>query len=492
MQNLYSKPLRVYIILGALAIWGILSGMQLPISLFPNSSQITVAVYVPTGSLSSQQFFEAYGNDLEAELQGLKIGSVPVKELSADYSNQSTNYRITFNWGADPEKAISEVQNLVNARLASTTQDIRSGIRVNSYSENRGFFAISFYSPMRSLDDLYQTLEPMITPLKSKVEDAGEFGLWNPNRKEVTVNLIPEKLAQYEITTVQVQSAIESSVIGLTGGTLKLGDKDYLIDLPKNTPNFEQLAQIRVSVKGRPTIYLKDISKISLGISKNSRQKFKTSGVESLILFASPKEGGNIKQMSDQIMDQLQILKKQWPADVEFRILVNPAEFINSAVMSVVHEVFLAAFLAVIVLFIFLGSFKNVVTAAIEIPLSLLMAFILMRLAGMNLNMISLGGLALSAGMNVDASIVVLENIVRHFDKHIGKLNYQDKLKIVVTAVNEVKFPIIASTIASLVVFLPLIFTQGLTNSLLGDLAKAVIFSHGLSAVVALILIRER
>jgi HAE1 family hydrophobic/amphiphilic exporter-1 len=489
MSNLYSKPLRVYIILGALAIWGIISGLQLPISLFPNSSQITISVSIPMGSLSSQQFFEAYGNDLESNLQGMKIESVAVKELHAEYRNQNANYQITFEWGADPEKAKSDVQNLVNSRMASASEDIRRGISVYSWSENRGFFAISFYSPMRSLDDLYQTLEPMITPLKSKIEDAGDFGLFNPNSKEVSVSLIPEKLAQYEITTVQIQQAIENSVVGLTGGTLKLGEKDYLINLPKNTPTFEQLSQVRVSAAGKPAIFLKDIAKITMGVSKNNRQKFKTSGVESLILFASPKEGGNIKQMSDQIMTQMEILKKQWPADVEFKILVNPAEFINSSVMSVVHEVFLAAFLAVIVLFVFLGSFKNVITAAIEIPLSLLMAFILMRLAGMNLNLISLGGLALSAGMNVDASVVVLENIVRHFEHKVGKLTYQEKLQTVITAVNEVRLPIIASTLASLVVFFPLIFTQGLTHSLLGDLAKAVIFSHGLSAVVALVLV---
>lgn len=489
MSNLYSKPLRVYIILGALAIWGIISGLQLPISLFPNSSQITISVNIPTGSLSSQQFFEAYGNNLESNLQGMKVESVAVKELKADYRNQNANYQITFEWGADPEKAKSDVENMVNSRMASASEDIRRGISVYSWSENRGFFAISFYSPMRSLDDLYQTLEPMITPLKSKIEDAGDFGLFNPNSKEVAINLIPEKIAQYEITTVQIQQAIENSVVGLTGGTLKLGEKDYLINLPKNTPTFEQLAQIRISAAGKPAIFLKDVAKITMGVSKNNRQKFKTSGVESLILFASPKEGGNIKQMADQIMTQMEILKKQWPADVEFKILVNPSEFINSSVMSVVHEVFLAAFLAVIVLFVFLGSFKNVITAAIEIPLSLLMAFILMRLAGMNLNLISLGGLALSAGMNVDASVVVLENIVRHFEHKVGKLTYQEKLQTVITAVNEVRLPIIASTLASLVVFFPLIFTQGLTHSLLGDLAKAVIFSHGLSAVVALVLV---
>jgi hydrophobic/amphiphilic exporter-1 (mainly G- bacteria), HAE1 family len=487
--SLYTKPLRVYIILGALALWGIFSGLQLPISLFPNSSQITVSANIPTGSLSSQQFYEAYGRELEAGLQGLKVDDVSVKELRAEYRNQSTNYRITFEWGANPEKVISDISSLINTRFSGANDEIRRGISINSWNENRGFFAVSFYSPMRSLDDLYQTLEPMITPLQSKIEDAGDFGLWNPNRKEIAVNLSPEKMAQFEISTYQVQRAIQSSVVGLTGGTIRLGEKDYLIDLPKNVDTTELLSQIRVSSRGKAPIFLKDVAKITTGVSKDSRQKFKTSGVESLILFASPKEGGNIKKMADQVLAQMKILETQWPKDVEYKILVNPSEFINKSVQSVVHEVFLAAFLAVVVLFLFIGSFKNVITAAIEIPLSLLMAFILMRLAGMNLNLISLGGLALSAGMNVDASVVVLENIIRHFEKHKENLPYKEKVRIVAEAVNEVKLPIIASTLASLVVFFPLIFTQGLTHSLLGDLAKAVIFSHGLSAVVALILV---
>lgn len=490
MIQLYTRPLRVYIILGALALWGILSGFQLPISLFPNSSQITVAVEIPIGSLSSLQFYEAYGREVEASLQQIKIEDSSVKELRAEYRNENVSYRLQFEWGTDPEQALSEVKSLVDSRFASSSEEVRRGIQVFSWSENQGFFALSFYSPMRSLDDLYQTLEPMVTPIRSKVEDAGAMGLWNPNSKEITITLKPEKLAQYEVSTVMVEAVIQSAVLGLNGGTLKLGEKDYLIDLPKNVDNLEMLAQIRVSDRGRPAIFLKDIAKITSGVSKDNRSKNKTSGVESLILFANPKEGGNIKRMADQIMEQIHLLEKQWPSDVQYKVLVNPSEFINKSVQSVIHEVFLAAFLAVVVLFLFIGSFKNVITAAIEIPLSLLLAFILMRLTGMNLNLISLGGLALSAGMNVDASVVVLENIIRHFEeKDIRKLSYSEKAKLVMQAVEEVRLPIIAATIASLVVFFPLIFTQGLTHSLLGDLAKAVIFSHGLSAIVALVLV---
>jgi hydrophobic/amphiphilic exporter-1 (mainly G- bacteria), HAE1 family len=211
--------------------------------------------------------------------------------------------------------------------------------------------------------------------------------------------------------------------------------------------------------------------------------------VPSIILWADPKPGGNIKKMADDIMREIEAIRPQFPKDVEFKILVNPSEFIDSSIKSVVKEVALAAVLAVVILLIFIGSFKNVATAAVEIPLSIIMAFIFMKMFGMNLNLISLGGLALSAGMNVDASVVVMENIFRHFDKAPPGLRHEERLKILVAAVKEVWLPVIAATIASLVVFIPLIMTSGLTNSILGDLAKAVVFSHGMSAVVALLLV---
>ncbi len=193
--------------------------------------------------------------------------------------------------------------------------------------------------------------------------------------------------------------------------------------------------------------------------------------------------------MSEEILQIVEDSKHLFPEDIQYKSLVDPSEFIRNAVNNVSHEVILGAILAVLVLFLFIGSIRNVGTAAIEIPLSMVLAFILMRMSGMNLNIISLGGLALSAGMNVDASIVVMENIFRHFDDVKGPIKFEDRLKIIVKAVKEVQFPVISATIASLVVFLPLSFTSALSNAILGDLAKTVVFSHGFSAFVALILV---
>lgn len=489
MGALYSKPLRIYLLLGALAIWGVVSGLGLSTSLFPMSSQVTVSVSVSYGSYSSGQFYDSVGRELESLLQAVKADPVPVEYLRADYRDRTANYRVRFEWGAKPDEAVKAVETRVSSYLNRFPKEIRDSAQIYPWRQNQGFFAVSFFSPLRPLDEVHRIMEPFVRPLNSRVQDAESVGLYNPNAKEITVLLSPERMAQYGVSSRQVEAAINDAIFALNGGTLKLGDKEYQVRLPKRATSVEVLSNVRVSPVGTRVVLLKDVASLRVIPSEDNNQRFRTSGVESLILFANPKEGGNIKRMSDEIMAGLEATRDQWPSDVQFRIIVNPSEFIDRSISGVMKEVGLAAFLAVLVLFFFIGSFRNVVTAAIEIPLSLLLAFILMKMFGMNLNLISLGGLALSAGMNVDASVVVLENIFRHFEGKPKNLPYNEKTRLVVEAVNEVKLPILASTIASLVVFLPLIFTRGLTNSLLGDLAKAVIFSHGLSAVVALLLV---
>jgi HAE1 family hydrophobic/amphiphilic exporter-1 len=489
MKNIYSKPLRVYLLMSLLALWGVLSGMNLPVSLFPMSNQPMVVVSLNYGSLTPTQFFESIGRDFESKLQGIKVGDIGVEKQTAEYHDKNVRYSLRFGWGADPQEAVKVTETLANSFVSSQELGIRRSLSVYTWRQNAGFLAVSFYSPLRSLDELYDTLLPLTTPIKAKVPDAAGVGLFNPSGKEINLKLSPEKLALHQLSTSQIENAVRESIVSLSGGTVRIGEKELQLNLPKAAGSIESLGYVRVSPLHQAPVLLKDVAQISVMISKESEKKFKTSGSDSLVLFAQPKDGGNIKRMADDIMNELKQLKSQWPADVEYQVLVNPSDFINESISGVLREVGVAAFLAVLVLFLFIGSLKNVATAAIEIPLSLIMAFILMKLTGMNLNMISLGGLALSAGMNVDASVVVLENIFRHFEGKPATLSPSERMEVILKAVKEVRKPIIAATIASLVVFMPLVFTVGLTNSLLGDLAKAVVFSHGLSAIVALILV---
>ncbi len=489
MKKLYSSPLRVYLLLGSLALAGIIAGFMLPISLFPNSSKPEIGINLPYGSLTAEEFLNTYGKGLEDQIRSISTDGIDVERIEATYGHRAAKYEIHFKWGVAPNAALKEVQTVVNAFVGRLSDESRDGMRLWLDNENSGFFAVSFYSNQRDLDDLYEFLEPLLGPRIARVQDAQDPVLWNPSSKEVRVVFDPNTLAALQLFPKDIDAAIAGALGGRTGGSITEGTGQLNVEMPRRLKSVSDLGLVPLPTPSGRMVHLGDVARIELGPKTRDSRSFKTNGAPSLILFATPKPGGNVKRMSEELMAVVNELMPTLPKDVQYRVLVDPSEFIRSAVSNVFHEVAIAAMLAVIVLFLFIGSFRNVVTAAIEIPLSMILAFILMKITGMNLNLISLGGLALSAGMNVDASVVVMENIFRHFEMSPGPHDAKSRLRLVVKAVKEVQFSVIASTIASLVVFLPLTFTSDLSYAILGDLALAVVFSHGFSAFVALLLV---
>jgi HAE1 family hydrophobic/amphiphilic exporter-1 len=488
VESLYKSPLRVYLFLGALSLIGIWAGFQLPVSLFPNSSKPIVNVCLHYDS-SADSFLQSYGRDLESQLQAISTDRVQLEKQTAQYDANRVCYRLEFRWQVPNREAKREVENVANGFSSRLPKDVRDSLQIYTSRSGTGVLFVSFYSPKRSITDVYKIIEPILTPQLSKVQDADSPGLFNPQQKQISVEFKPDAMAAFQLFPNDVAGVILQAMESYGGGSVTVGLQTIRIVFPRSVHSLEDLRRLQIPVRSGNVISLSDIARVDLANQTENTEIFKTSGSESLILFSSPKLGGNVKRMAEDILEIVEKSKVNFPPDIGYKKIVDPSEFIRSAVSNVMHEVFIAAGLAVLILFLFVGNLRNVATAAIEIPLSIILAFILMKISGMNLNLISLGGLALSAGMNVDASVVVMENIFRHFEGIDHPLDFSGRLRVVVAAVKEVRFAVIASTIASLVVFLPLAFTSELSYAILGDLAKAVVFSHGFSAIVALILV---
>ncbi len=489
MKTIYQANFRVYLCFALLALLGIVAGFDLPISLYPNSTRPTVQAGISYGALQAREFLETYGMAIESNLKSLQTKTLKVEQVKAEYSATSADYKVDFAWGADPKEAMREVQAIMNAQSSKWPKEIRDSLWVNFWSKTSGFVAISFFSAKRSLDDLYEMLNPEFYPHLQAIPDAQEAVLWNPNYKEIRITLNPEMLALTGLFPKDVEMAIAEGLRAPRGGNIQIEDKGLQIQVPRAINALADLKNHLIKTPTQKLIPLSDVATIEQSLPTKGEQVFKTNGNKSLILFASPKSGANVKNLGEDILKITKDIMARMPADIEYRVLVDPSEFIRNSVSNVLQEVFLAAFLAVVVLFLFVGNLQNTITAALEIPLSMVLAFILMKFAGININLISLGGLALSAGMNVDASIVVMENIFAHMEKIKHRLTPEETLHLVTESVKEVRGPVIGSTIASLVVFLPLALTKDLTNAVLGDLSMAVVFSHGLSAIVALFLV---
>jgi hydrophobic/amphiphilic exporter-1 (mainly G- bacteria), HAE1 family len=489
VNSVYRSPLRVYLVLALLGLLGVYSGYRLPISLFPIANHPEIHAHIGLGNLSPDEFLNSYGRDLEEKLKSLQSEGVGVEKVRASYHDNEANFSVTFRWGVKPAEALRETQSLVTSFSSRFAQESRDNTWVWMQNQNSGFLALSIYSEKRSLTELYDLLEPVLIPKLSSALDAQSPVLWNPASEEIRVELKPEALASLQLYPKNIQLAISAGLAGRSGGEIPVGNERLSIELPRQIQTLADLSETTIATPSGQLVTLSELAQIDRGPKSSGRQSFRTSGIPSLILWASPRPGGNVKRMAEEVLAITRETLSQLPGDIHYKTLVDPSEFVRAAVRNVLVEVLIAALLAVAVLFVFIGSPRNILTAAIEIPLSIVLAFILMRLFGMNLNLISLGGLALSAGMNVDASVVVLENILRHFEEEPGPHSFQRKLAILTSAVREVTFPILASTLVSIIVFLPLAATQGLSQSILGDLALAVIFSHGCSALVALLLV---
>lgn len=488
--KLYSQPLRVYLLLGVLALAGIWSGLKLPISLFPNSAKPEIGVWINYGSSTATEFQETYGNDIEAALNAVKTSEVTVEAIKSTYWNDGVVYNVSFTWGSAPEPSRKEVDAVINSWRGRLPAESADSLSVWTQGENAGFYAASFYSDRRGLNEVYELLEAALKSRLAAVSEADQPEIWNPERKEIKVELKPDALAALGLLPRDVEYGIANALKSQRGGNVMLGTQQLVVELPRQADGLDALSQATIPTAGGRGVHLADVAQIDFAVKSSDSRIIKTSGASSVLVYAAPKAGGNVKKMAEDVQAAIDAAMKTLPPDVQYKVLVDPSRFIQAAVANVFHEVALGALLAVSVLFFFIGSFKNVATAAIEIPLSIVLAFILMKILGVNINLISLGGLALSAGMNVDGSVVVMENIFRHFGEAKGRvLGRSERLALLVTAVSEVKLPLIASTIASLVVFLPLTFTSSLSYAILGDLAKAVVFSHGFSAIVALILV---
>lgn len=492
LKTILSNPKRLFVCVAILVAFGIYSGFKLPVSLFPATSKPVIRMWVPFGTYSAATFRDQFGDTIEKRIQKISNSEIKVDDVKAFYEDRGAYFEIDFAWGTSFDQGKKEVDQVAASISSSLPKEIADNVWVWQRNRNAGFFAASLYSDEMSLIELYDLVEPILGPELAKVKEADRINVWNPERFAINIHILPDKIAQYGIYPNLIKREIRNALASYAGSSVDLGANAQKFEIKAEVSEIKDIELLTLNI-GKQTIYLKDIAEIDYGRDMQRDRSFKTNGLSSLILFANPKSGANVKKMSEEVLNILERKKDQLPKSLKFKIIVDPSEIIQNSVSNLLKDIFIAAFMAVLVLYLFIGGIKNVATAAIEIPLSMILSFILMNYFEMNINLITLGGLALAAGMNVDASVVIMENIFKHRQllAKQGKAcdSFLERLNLVYMAVKEVALPVILSITTTLIVFIPMAFTSNLTNAILGDLARAVIFSHAISGLVALVIV---
>lgn len=474
------NPVGTILVSLSILVLGLIAIPNLPVSFWPEFVAPTLIIIAPYPGAGPEEIEESLAKPLEDQLSTID----GVEEVEAICYEGLARLTVRFAWGIDFDEAKRDVQEqTARARSRFPRQALEPTVL-----QVQDFIApgieLGFSSPERGLNDVRDLVDEKIKNRMLRLENVATAQISGGFTEEVAVAVDPALLRLYGLSLTQINTALAAANLDVTGGKFELNQKSYFVRARgKFTGVADVAAQIITELNGAP-VRLSDLARIELA-HKERTTIARVNGREVVSLAVREKSGGNTVAMVDEVMAEMARIKPLLPADIETAVISDQAAFIRQAIRSVVNNALLGSLLAALIILLFLGNLRNTLIIAISIPFSVIATFLLIDLFGLSINTISLGGLALGVGMIVDASIVVLENIYRHLSRE----HPADRKTAVIDAADEVGLAISASTLTSIVVFLPMAFLVGLFAVLLGELALTVVFSLSLSILVALTLV---
>ncbi len=299
--------------------------------------------------------------------------------------------------------------------------------------------------------------------------------------REILIEVNPQKLNSYKISFNEIESAIKSANISMPAGSIMKGLFRYSIRTLGEFNNLDEIKNTVIKYSGSRAILLSDIAEVKDNFKERDGLT-RLNGNETVGLLIYKEADANTVSIAQNVKETIKTLQKEYP-NFNLIIATDQSGFIEDAIENVKQEILYGGVLAVLVLFFFLGNLKNVFIIGITIPASLVLTVLLMYIFDIDFNIISLGGIAVGVGMLLDNAIIVIENIVRYREQ--GYSIVQSAIK----GSDEVAMPIVAATLTTIVVFLPLIFVRGIAGELFKDQSYAIAFSLTSSIFVAVTLI---
>ena len=487
LELIFRKRTGFLLLVILLCVTGGLLISQLPVQLYPRTQRPRVRVWIEHPGYTAVDFSTEYADTIESQL--LAVEGVDILEVQ--YGGDQSTFSLTFDWRVDSEEAKGDVESAMNTIKSALPADFQDSYRVRFFSgENAGFLMLGVSSVGTSPEDLYRLLVTAVQPKLNQVQDAELVEIFNVEDIEAEVILRQADMLAYGLTINEVDAALRQGYLPESLGVLEEGDARYSVRYTRGVSSLYDVGRIQVVQRGDMIITLQDVADIDIRYTL-PRQTFLMDGQKGIRITASPVDGGNIRKMSTDVWGVLEEARKTGllPPDTQLFAYLDPAEYIDRSIRSVGQAAVLGAVLAMLVVLGSLGVIRNTLMIGISLPVTLILSFILMYAFGVSLNLISLGGMALAVGMVIDSSVVVMENIHRfRMNAPPGHDNRQLK-NLILQAVGQVRAPVVASILTSILVFLPLAFTAPLTNAILGDQAKVVIFALSFSLLVALTLI---
>ncbi|CAE6817553.1 Efflux pump membrane transporter BepE [Paraburkholderia nemoris] len=483
------RPIFASVISIVITLGGALAMLALPIAQYPDITppQITISAAYPGASA------DVVANNVAAPIEQQVNGADNMIYMSSSSSSTgSLTINAFFQIGTNPELAQVDVQNRVNLALPQLPSSVQSqGIQVQKKS-SAFMMVIAIYSPGNRYDATYIANYANIYVLDAlkRIPGANQSSIFGTPDYAMRIWLKPDRMAQLGITASDVQKAVANQNQQFAVGRLGQSptgtpvEQSFAVTTTgrlSDPAEFENII-IRAASGAAAIVRLKDIGRAELGQKDYSiRSKFQGKPATVIAVYQQP--GANALDVSKQVRATLATMKKSFPEGIDYSIAMDTTDFTRASITDVVHTFFEALVLVVIVVFVFLQSWRATVIPVLAVPVSIVGTFMGMLAMGFSINMLTLFGMVLAIGIVVDDAIVVIEIVERNMN--VQKLSPRDAAK---RAMEEISGPIVAITLVLCAVFVPVAFLGGITGQLYKQFAITIAISVVFSTVVALTL----
>lgn len=466
------KPVTIAMLIIAVVLFGIISLPKLKVDLYPELN-IPVAVVATSYEGAAPEEVE----NLISKPVESAIGTVSnIKSIRSISINGASQVIAEFNWGTDMDQATLDMREKVDLMGGSLPDSAGSPRVIKIDPNSTPILSLAVSGPM-DIVELNKIAEDLIQPRIERVDGVASLSISGGKTREIQLTINPNAMNTYGLTVDQITQSLSARNLAGTAGSVAEGQRNISIKVTGEFDSPQDIGATPIALPQGGSVQLADLLTVTDGYKKVT-QKTMVNDQPSLGLDVTKASGANTVEVADAVKEELAAIESQLPQGVKISTIMDTSVFVKDSIFTVAEHALVGGIFAVIILYLFLHSFRSMLVVAIVIPISVVATFALMYFGGQTINLISLAGLTLGLGSLVDFAVVVLESIYR---------KRQDGENITVASIvgtKEVGTAVMASALAQICVFLPIVFVEGLAAQLFGPLALTVVFSH-IAALVA-------
>jgi len=470
------KPVTITMLILIVIVIGVVSFSKLQIDLLPQMDLPYIMVQTNYQGAGPEEIESIISKPMEQTLSTVEN----IEAVISISSEGSSLLLMQFAYNTDMDEVMLQIRERVDVIKGFLPEGTSSPLALKLDPNALPIVQLA----VSSKGDLHTTqkiAEDVISPRFERIEGTASASVTGGLDQEVEVMLKEEAVKGYNLSSSYIGQILMAENLNMPGGTVKKGNNELTVRTMGEFKSIEEIRNLTIPLSRGGTVRLKDIADVNLK-SKEQSSITKLNGSEVVQISVMKQSDANTVNVASDIDKEIEKLKTEYP-ELDLVTVFNQADYINLAIDNLIKTATQGGILAILILLIFLRSFKTTLVIAVSIPFSIITTFVILFFTDITLNMLTIGAFALAVGMLVDNSIVVLENIYRN--RSLG----MDIITASVDGTNEVGMAVTASTLTTIAVFIPIVFTGGLSSILFKDFAITITIALLSSLVIALTLV---